>query len=234
MADLHEDNRMTPQETADLINDLILRSIDVLAEAPLNIERKKRGADLANIIWPWSGGYRPAMQTLAEQFPNIKSGAVVSAVDLIRGIGHYAGLDIIEVEGATGLWDTNYEGKTQAAIDNLRTKDFVFLHVEASDEAGHDGDVDLKVKTIENLDSRMIGPIYEEVKNWDEPVQIAILPDHYTPVELRVHVGEPVPFIIYYPGITPDVVQTYDEFTCVGGSYGILRLREFMQTLMNN
>ena len=110
----------------------------------------------------------------------------------------------------------------------------MFLHVEASDEAGHDGDVDLKVKTIENLDSRMIGPIYEEVKNWDETVQIAILPDHYTPVELRVHVGEPVPFIIYYPGITPDVVQTYDEFTCVGGSYGILRLREFMQTLMNN
>ena len=234
MADLHEDNRMTPQETADLINDLILRSIDVLAEAPLNIERKKHGADLANIIWPWSGGYRPAMQTLAEQFPNIKSGAVVSAVDLIRGIGHYAGLDIIEVEGATGLWDTNYEGKTQAAIENLRTKDFVFLHVEASDEAGHDGDVDLKVKTIENLDSRMIGPIYEEVKNWDEPVQIAILPDHYTPVEKRIHVGEPVPFIIYYPGITPDVVQTYDEYTCASGSYGILRLREFMQTLMQN
>ena len=110
----------------------------------------------------------------------------------------------------------------------------MFLHVEASDEAGHDGDVDLKVKTIENLDSRMIGPIYEEVKNWDEPVQIAILPDHYTPVEKRIHVGEPVPFIIYYPGITPDVVQTYDEYTCASGSYGILRLSEFMQTLMQN
>jgi len=234
MADYKEEGRMTPQETADLLNDLILRSVEVLADAPLNVERRKRGADLANIIWPWSGGYRPAMQTLMEQYPQVKSGAVVSAVDLIRGIGHYAGLDIIEVEGATGLWDTNYEGKTRAALDNLRTKDFVFLHVEASDEAGHDGDVDLKVKTIENLDSRMIGPIYEEVKTWDEPVQIAVLPDHYTPVELRVHVGEPVPFIIYYPGIEADGVQTYDEYTCVDGGYGILRLQEFMQCLMHN
>ena len=229
---LKEDGRMTPQETADLLNDLILRSQEVLVNATLNQERAKAGHDLANIIWPWSGGYRPAMQTLGEQYPQIKSGAVVSAVDLIRGIGHYAGLDIIEVEGATGLWDTNYEGKTAAAIENLRTKDFVFLHVEASDEAGHDGDVDLKVKTIENLDSRMIGPIFEETKKWDEPVCIAVLPDHYTPVELRVHVGEPVPFIIWHRGIEADSVQSYDEFTCVNGSFGILRLQQFMQTLM--
>ncbi len=229
---LKEEGRLTPQETADLLNDLILRSQEVLVNAPLNQERAKHGHDLANIIWPWSGGYRPAMQTLGEQYPQIKSGAVVSAVDLIRGIGHYAGLDIIEVEGATGLWDTNYEGKTAAAIENLRTKDFVFLHVEASDEAGHDGDVDLKVKTIENLDARMIGPIFEETKKWDEPVCIAVLPDHYTPVELRVHVGEPVPFIIWHRGIQPDNVQSYDEFTCVNGSFGILRLQQFMQTLM--
>ena len=227
-----EEGRMTAQETADLLNDLIIKSQDILLNAPLNIKRKAKGKDLANIIWPWSGGYRPAMQTLSEIYPSVKSGAVVSAVDLIRGIGHYAGLDIIEVEGATGLWDTNYEGKTKAALDELKKKDFVFLHVEASDEAGHDGEVDLKVKTIENLDSRMIGPIYEEVKTWDEPVCIAILPDHFTPVELRVHVGEPVPFIIYYPGIEPDDTQVYDEVSCVTGSYGILKLQEFMQTIM--
>ena len=227
-----EEGRMTAQETADLLNDLIIKSQDILLNAPLNIKRKAEGKDLANIIWPWSGGYRPAMQTLSEIYPSVKSGAVVSAVDLIRGIGHYAGLDIIEVEGATGLWDTNYEGKTKAALDELKMKDFVFLHVEASDEAGHDGEVDLKVKTIENLDSRMIGPIYEEVKTWDEPVCIAILPDHFTPVELRVHVGEPVPFIIYYPGIEPDDTQVYDEVSCVTGSYGILKLQEFMQTIM--
>ena len=228
----HEEGRMTAQETADLLNDLIIKSQDILLNAPLNIKRKAEGKDLANIIWPWSGGYRPAMQTLSEIYPSVKSGAVVSAVDLIRGIGHYAGLDIIEVEGATGLWDTNYEGKTKAALDELKKKDFVFLHVEASDEAGHDGEVDLKVKTIENLDSRMIGPIYEETKTWDEPVCIAILPDHFTPVELRVHVGEPVPFIIYYPGIEPDDTQVYDEVSCVTGSYGILKLQEFMQTIM--
>ena len=227
-----EEGRMTAQETADLLNDLIIKSQDILLNAPLNIKRKAKGKDLANIIWPWSGGYRPAMQTLSEIYPSVKSGAVVSAVDLIRGIGHYAGLDIIEVEGATGLWDTNYEGKTKAALDELKKKDFVFLHVEASDEAGHDGEVDLKVKTIENLDSRMIGPIYEETKTWDEPVCIAILPDHFTPVELRVHVGEPVPFIIYYPGIEPDDTQVYDEVSCVTGSYGILKLQEFMQTIM--
>ncbi len=227
-----EEGRMTAQETADLLNDLIIKSQDILLNATLNIKRKAEGKDLANIIWPWSGGYRPAMQTLSEIYPSVKSGAVVSAVDLIRGIGHYAGLDIIEVEGATGLWDTNYEGKTKAALDELKKKDFVFLHVEASDEAGHDGEVDLKVKTIENLDSRMIGPIYEEVKTWDEPVCIAILPDHFTPVELRVHVGEPVPFIIYYPGIEPDDTQVYDEVSCVTGSYGILKLQEFMQTIM--
>ena len=227
-----EEGRMTAQETADLLNDLIIKSQDILLNAPLNIKRKAEGKDLANIIWPWSGGYRPAMQTLSEIYPSVKSGAVVSAVDLIRGIGHYAGLDIIEVEGATGLWDTNYEGKTKAALDELKKKDFVFLHVEASDEAGHDGEVDLKVKTIENLDSRMIGPIYEEVKTWDEPVCIAILPDHFTPVELRVHVGEPVPFVIYYPGIEPDDTQVYDEVSCVTGSYGILKLQEFMQTIM--
>ena len=227
-----EEGRMTAQETADLLNDLIIKSQDILLNAPLNIKRKAEGKDLANIIWPWSGGYRPAMQTLSEIYPSVKSGAVVSAVDLIRGIGHYAGLDIIEVEGATGLWGTNYEGKTKAALDELKKKDFVFLHVEASDEAGHDGEVDLKVKTIENLDSRMIGPIYEETKTWDEPVCIAILPDHFTPVELRVHVGEPVPFIIYYPGIEPDDTQVYDEVSCVTGSYGILKLQEFMQTIM--
>lgn len=230
---LKEEGRMTPQETADLINDLIVKSKGLLEEYTLNVQRKKEGKDLANIIWPWSGGYRPAMQTLRAKYPNIKTGAVISAVDLIRGIGYYAGLDVIEVEGATGLWDTNYEGKTAAAIDNLKKKDFVFLHVEASDEAGHDGDIELKVKTIENLDARMIGPIWEEIKNWEEPVCIAVLPDHYTPVEMRVHVGEPVPFIIHAPGLEPDEVQSYDEFTCVNGAYGILRLNEFMDTLMN-
>ena len=138
------------------------------------------------------------------------------------------------MDGATGLADTNYEGKAQAAIEAIRKDDFVFLHIEASDEAGHDGDIELKLKTIENLDRRIVEPIYNEVKTWkDTPVCIAILPDHPTPVEIRTHVKEPVPFIIYYPGITPDSVQTYDEESTVSGSYGLLHLQQFMDTFMN-
>ena len=228
-----EPGRLTAQETADLINDLILRSQELLAKHPYNQAKAAKGERQANSIWPWSGGYRPSMETLMEQYPQVKSGTVISAVDLIRGIGHYAGLKIVEVEGATGLANTNYEGKAQAAIDALRQDDFVFVHVEASDEAGHDGDLELKLKTIEYLDQRLIAPIYKEVDTWAEPVCIAVLPDHLTPVEMRIHVGQPVPFLIWYRGIEPDDVQQYDEVCCVSGSYGLLKLNEFMQTLMS-
>ena len=134
--------------------------------------------------------------------------------------------------GATGLANTNYEGKAHAAIDALRHDDFVFVHVEASDEAGHDGDLELKLKTIEYLDQRLIAPIYQEVSNWNEDVCIAVLPDHLTPVEMRIHVGQPVPFLIWHRGITPDSVQQYDEVSCVSGSYGMLHLEEFMRTFV--
>ena len=220
------------QETADLINDLILKSQELLAKHPYNVAKAAKGERQANSIWPWSGGYRPSMETLMQQYPEIKSGAVISAVDLIQGIGKYAGLRIIKVPGATGLADTNYEGKAQAAIDALRQDDFVFVHVEASDEAGHDGDLELKLKTIEYLDQRLIAPIYHEVKDWQDDVCIAVLPDHLTPVEMRIHVGQPVPFLIWHRGIEPDDVQQYDEVSCVNGSYGLLKLHEFMQALM--
>lgn len=220
-------------DTATLLNELIIKSQDVLYNAPLNVKRRAEGKDEANSIWPWGGGYRPQMKTLSEMYPQIKRGDVISAVDLIRGIGHYAGLHNIIVPGATGLADTNYEGKTQAAIEALRKDDFVFLHIEASDEAGHDGDLELKLRTIENLDSRVVGPIFEEVSKWDEPVAIAVMPDHPTPVEIRTHVKEPVPFIVWYPGIIPDSVQTYSEVSCVSGSYGMLYLTEFMNRFMN-
>ena len=229
-----EAGRLTPQQTADLLNEMIVKSQELLTNHPFNQERAKRGERQANSIWPWSGGYRPSMETLMQQYPQIKSGAVISAVDLIQGIGKYAGLRIIKVKGATGLADTNYEGKAEAAIEALKNDDFVFVHVEASDEAGHDGDLELKLKTIEYLDQRLIALIYKEVKTWDEPVCIAVLPDHLTPVEMRIHVGQPVPFLIWYPGIEPDEVQQYDEVSCVGGSFGLLKLNEFMQAFMNN
>lgn len=220
------------EDTASLINELILKSQELLKNHPINQKRIADGKDPANSIWPWSPGYRPQMETLSETFPGIKSGAVISAVDLIRGIGYYAGLRRLEVEGATGLYDTNYENKVAAALDALKKDDFVYLHIEASDEAGHEGDVDLKIKTIENLDSRAVGPIYEAVKDWDEPVAIAVLPDHPTPCELRTHTKDPIPFLIWYPGIEADSVQTYDEVAACEGSYGLLKEDEFMKTFM--
>ena len=228
----HDGDRMTGNETAELINELILKSQELLNNHPF-IKRTIKGKDTANSIWPWGGGYRPDIKKLIDIYPQIKKGSVISAVDLIRGIGYYAGLNIIKVEGATGLSDTNYEGKAEAALQALKTDDFVFLHLEASDEAGHDGDLELKLKTIEYLDNRIIKPIYEEIKTWrDEPVCMAVLPDHPTPVEVRTHVNEPVPFIIWHNGITPDDVKTYDEISCASGGYGLLRLNEFMETFM--
>ncbi|MBP5771036.1 MAG: cofactor-independent phosphoglycerate mutase [Bacteroidaceae bacterium] len=223
---------LSAAETADLLLDLILRSQQILPNHPLNIERAREGKDMASSIWPWGGGYRPQMIPLTERFhEQIHRGSVITAVDLIRGIGRYAGLNVINVPGATGLYDTNYEGKAQAAIDAFRRgDDFVYLHVEASDEAGHDSSIPLKLKTIEYLDKRLIQPILEQV---DFPLSIALLPDHPTPCEHRTHTAEPIPFAIYYPGIEPDGVQTFDEDAAKEGSYGLLKGDEFIKEFMS-
>lgn len=221
------------KETANYLNNLILKSQDLLKDHPVNKKRIAEGKDPANSIWPWSPGYRPQMQTLQELF-GIKSGSVISAVDLIMGIGVYAGLKTIHVEGATGLYDTNYEGKAQAALDALKKDDFVYLHIEASDEAGHEGDYKLKTKTIEYLDQRIVKTIYEGTKDWDEPVTIAILPDHPTPCAIRTHTNKPIPFLIYRSNGTADSVQVYDEFESPKGVYGLIKGREFMETLFSN
>ena len=222
-------------ETARLLNNLILKSQELLKDHPLNIQRKNDGKDPANSIWPWSGGNRPHMKTLEQMFPDkIHSGAVITAVDLIRGIGRYAGLECIDVEGATGLADTNYEGKAKAAVEALKRSDFVYLHVEASDEAGHDGDVALKLQTIENLDKRIVGPVMNAVKDFDEPVSIAVLPDHPTPCKHRTHTNEPVPFLIYYPGITPDGVKKFDEDSCKNSGYKTFAGNQFINEFMKH
>ena len=222
-------------ETASLLIDLILKSQELLKDHPLNIERQQRGMDPANCIWPWGGGYRPQMVPLTVTYPQIKRGSVITAVDLIRGIGKYAGLRVIDVEGATGLWDTNYEGKAQAAIQALREgDDFVYVHVEASDEAGHDGNLELKLQTIESLDNRLIRPILEAAPTIGEEVAIALLPDHPTPIAHRTHTNEPVPFCIYYPGIQPDGVQTFSEAAAKQGFYGCLEGNQFIQTFMKS
>lgn len=217
------------QFTAAYLNDLILRSQTLLENHPVNRKRKAAGKDPANSIWPWSPGYKPQMKTLSEDYP-IHSGAVISAVDLVKGIGVYAGLENIDVPGATGLYDTNYEGKAQAALKALKETDFVYVHVEASDEAGHEGDFLLKVKTIEYLDERLLKPIFEETEKWDEPVSIALLPDHPTPCRIKTHSNSPVPFVIYRRGEMPDEVVEYNEFSVEKGKYGLLKGDEFIKT----
>ena len=167
------------------------------------------------------------MKTLQELYG--KTGAVISAVDLIQGIGVYAGMKVIKVEGVTGLYNTNYEGKAKAAVDAIKEVDFVYVHVEASDEAGHDGNIDLKIKTIEYLDQRIVKYIMEETAKMNEPVAIAVLPDHPTPVEMRIHVSDPVPFLIYNPTQSPDSVNEYNELSVLKGSYGLLKGDEFIK-----
>lgn len=221
------------EETARKLNELTLKSQELLATHPVNLKRIAEGKDPANSIWVWSPGYKPEMRTMMDIF-GIKSGAVISAVDLIKGIGIYAGLESIDVEGATGLYDTNYEGKAAAAIDALRRHDFVFLHVEASDEAGHEGDFKLKTRTIEYLDNRIIKPIFDEVSKWDEPVAFAVLPDHPTPCAIKTHTNNPVPFVIYNPALEPDQVMKYDEESARKGVYGQVADDEFIKIFLTD
>ncbi|MCW3983178.1 MAG: cofactor-independent phosphoglycerate mutase [Candidatus Bathyarchaeota archaeon] len=214
------------EKTAQLLRDMILGSREILKDHPVNIAREMSAHRPGNLIWPWGGGKKPTMPTLKEKF-GVKS-AVISAVDLVKGIGAYAGMEIINVEGATGLYNTNYEGKADAAIKALETNDLVFVHVEAPDEAGHVGDYKLKVKTIEDLDSRLIGKIMSAMK---EPYAIAILPDHPTPIKLRTHSRDPVPFVIAAPSLKPDGVTVFDEESAKKGGFGLVE-KEYLLSLL--
>ncbi len=216
------------EKTAALLNKLIFDSKPILEKNPVNIERVKEGKDPANMIWPWSPGKKPVMKTFQELY-NIK-GAVISAVDLIKGIGIYAGFDVINVKGATGLYDTNYEGKADACIKALENHDLVYVHVEAPDEAAHAGDVKLKIKTIEDFDKRLLGRVLEKVND----VTMAVLPDHLTPVKTRTHMHGDVPFLIFKPGEKSYNIQEFDEESCKKGSYGLIEGPEFISILLKN
>ena len=201
-----------------LLVDLINSSRDILRSHPINIAREKAGKRPGNLIWPWGGGRKPSMPTFKEKF-GLK-GAVISAVDLVKGIGTYAGMEVIEVPGATGMYDTNYEGKADAALRALEDVDLVFVHVEAPDEAGHVRDYALKVKTIEDLDKRLLGRI---LNGLTEPHAISILPDHPTPISIGTHSRDPVPFAIKSAGLRPDGVKKFDEFSARNGAFGLVK-----------
>ena len=199
-------------ETARILNEITAKSFDILSRHPVNLERIRKGLNPGNSIWFWAPGRKPDIPSLAEAH-GLK-GAVISAVNVVRGLGAILGMEIINVEGATGYFDTNYEGKADAALVALEKCDFVLVHVEAPDEAGHLGDFNLKVKTIEDLDRRLLGRILDGLRRLDVDYCIGILADHATPINVRTHTSTPIPFAFYSNKIKPENVrpaERYDE-----------------------
>lgn len=212
-------------ETARKLNELMLASKDILSKHPTNLKRTKLGKNSANMIWLWGQGKKPKMEKLNEKYG--LGGAMISAVNLIKGIGVYAGMSVIDVPGATAYYDTNYEGKADYAVKALETNDLVYIHVEAPDEAGHAGDMEMKIKTIEDLDKRLVGRILDRA----EECKIAVLPDHPTPIKVKTHVPDPIPFAIYTPNSRGDGLK-FDEASAKKGSLGSIVGEEFMKLLL--
>ncbi len=197
---------------AELLKDLMLRSQNLLKNHPVNLERVRQGKRPANSIWLWGQGKCPSMPTLQNKYGI--TGSVISAVDLVKGIGIYAGLSTVEVPGATGYFDTNYQGKAMAALEALKDQDFVYLHVEAPDEAGHIGDIDEKIRAIENFDDKVVGTVLKGLQEL-EPFRVLLLPDHPTPISIRTHTKEMCPFVIYDSRRVKDSEQVFDEETAM-------------------
>jgi len=193
---------------SELINELIRRSQPLLEKHPINLERIAKGKAPATSAWLWGQGKAPALQTYRERFGI--TGAVISAVDLVNGIGVCAGLEVIRVPGATGYLDTNYEGKVQAALDSLGRHDFAFVHLEAPDETAHQGRTDLKLQAISDFDSRVVGPCLDFAKRQGD-VRVLVAPDHVTAISTRTHAGGPVPFALCGPGIDHNGCTEYNE-----------------------
>jgi len=219
-------------ETVALLRQLMYASQELLKNHPVNIKRKNAGQVQANMIWPWSPGFKPTMPSLQELY-GISSGVVISAVDLIHGLGRLSGLQSVFVDGATGLHDTNYKGKVDAALKALEDNMYVFLHIEAPDEAGHEGDVELKIKTLEDIDQLVVKPVLEHLERAADDLSVAFLPDHPTPCELRTHTRANVPVMIYRPQTPADSVQVYNEDSVKAGVHGFIDQIEFMPLLLS-
>jgi 2,3-bisphosphoglycerate-independent phosphoglycerate mutase len=216
---------------SELLIELMEATRPVLASHPVNKKRVADGERPANMIWLWGQGPAPSMPTFQDRFG--LRGAMISAVDLLKGIGTYAGLEVIDVPGATGDIDTNYAGKVQAALGALMHLDFVYLHIEAPDEAGHEGDVELKVKAIELFDQNVVGPMIQGLKESGADWRALLLPDHATPICLRTHTREPVPFAMMGEGIEPDGVKSFDEDEARRGRHGVVEGFGLLEMLLN-
>lgn len=217
------------EKTTSLLKETIHESKRILKSHPVNIARQKAGKNPGNMIWPWGGGNKPALPSFKQKYG--LNAAVISAVDLVKGIGIYAGMEIINVPGATGLYDTNYEGKADAALKALEENDLVFVHVEAPDEAGHERDYNLKIKAIEDFDKKVVGRILNGLK---EPYAIAVLPDHATPIRIGTHTRDPVPFAIRSPVLSSDAVRKFDEFSAKKGAFGLIEHEYLMSLLVSS
>jgi 2,3-bisphosphoglycerate-independent phosphoglycerate mutase len=216
-------------KVVETLNGMMLDSIKILSDHPVNIERVKKGRKPANAIWVWGQGKKPAMKSMAEEY-GVK-GAIISAVNLVKGLGVCAGMDKIEVPGATGYYDTSYENKAKFGLEALKDHDMVLVHVEAPDEAGHAGDVRNKIKAIENIDRQLLKKILAGLKG---EYAISILSDHPTPVEVRGHISDPVPFAIYSTNGHSDGVEHFDEISARDGGYGVLEGDRFMVKLFRD
>ncbi|MCX7725078.1 MAG: cofactor-independent phosphoglycerate mutase [Thermodesulfovibrio sp.] len=182
-------------KNANFLKELIFKSMEILREHPLNKKRISEGKKPANSIWLWGQGRTPHLPTYQEKYKI--NGALISAVDLTKGLGILAGFHIINVPGATGWIDTNYEGKAEYALNALERVDFVYIHIEAPDEAGHQGEYKLKIKAIEDIDKIVLGKILNEAPKRFKEFKILLLPDHPTPIKVKTHTADPVPFVIY-------------------------------------
>ncbi len=211
---------------AKMLNRMTLDSKTVLEDHPVNKKRAREGKTPANMIWLWGQGERPDIAPLKEKYGI--SGAVISAVDLIKGIGIYADMEVIEVPGATGYYDTNYKGKAEHALEALGTFDYVYVHVESIDEASHAGDLEMKIRTIEDFDKKVLGTLLDS----GEEFTIAVLPDHMTPIKVKTHVRDPVPFAVYSPKEGKGDGTKFDESSAKNGSVGLLEGEEFMKFLL--
>jgi len=202
--------RYLPAGTASgFLTDLMLQSKGFLSSHDINKVRVDLGENPGNMIWLWGQGTMPEMPQFYDMF-KVK-GSIISAVDLIKGLGKIIGLEPIDVPGATGYYDTDYLAKARYALDSLRENDFVFVHVEAPDEAGHNGDLRAKITAIENFDKMVVGTMLKSLKKGKQDFRILVLPDHATPIEVRTHTRDPIPFALYGKGIKKDSIGAYNE-----------------------
>lgn len=204
-------------ENAILLNRIMEESRDILSTHPINEKRIEEGNKPANMIWLWGQGVKPLMPTFKSKY-GLK-GATITGVDLVRGLGVYMGLNNIQVPGATGYYDTDYCGKAKNALEGLKTHDLIFIHVEAPDEAGHAGDLEEKILAMERIDRRILGKIMDEIPTYND-YTIAILPDHPTPLKLKTHTSDPVPYTMCSTNNISDDVMFYDEDSASKGSMG--------------